>query len=78
MPPASLNLSTSNKGDCAAKAWMLTGPGKPSDLLPVTEDTSVAAYTLISFQGFILSSTIAVHILCSLLMFKKLLNINSL
>ena len=71
MTPATVNLVTCNKGDCAAEAWILRGPGKPPDLFPVTEDASVTAYPLIYFQGFILPFTIAVHILCSLLMILK-------
>ena len=79
MMPAPVNTETCNKGDCAAEAWILTGPGKPPDLFPVTEDGSDTACLLIYFRGFILTFTIAVHILCSLLMIvKKYLTIKSL
>ena len=71
MIPATLNPETCNKVDCTAESWILTGPGKPPDMFPVTEDASVAAYPLISFQYFILPFTIAIHILCILLMIVK-------
>ena len=71
MTLATVNLEICNKGDCSAEAWILTGPGKPPDLFPVTEDASVSKYPLISFQGFVLPFTIAVHIMCSLLMMVK-------
>ena len=79
MTPETVISETCNKGDCAAETWVLTGPGKPPDLFSVTEDASIAAYPLIYFQGFVLTFTIAVHILCSLLMiFKKYLTVNYL
>ena len=78
MTLATVNLEICNKGDCSAEAWILTGPGKPPDLFLVTEDASVAAYLIIYFLGFILPFTIAVHILCSLLMMVKKPYFNSL
>ena len=78
MIPATVNLETYNKGYFSVEDWLLTCPGKPPGLFPVTEDASVEAYPLISFQGFVLPFTIAVHILCSLLMMVKPLTVKSL
>ena len=71
MTPATVNTETCNQVDYAAEVWILTGPRKPPNLFPVTEDASVAAYLLISFRDFILPFTIDVYVMCSLLMIVK-------